>query len=257
MKTVVFELRNALCSRRFLLTVAGMTLLSLGSLLNEMKTVTSASVYYLYMVYFYYPIWLIALMFAPVPGTISFCIDWNTGIYRTKIIRCGKTRYIMSKIIIAWATAFLTVLFSQILMLVLLANGRPIFSNEDGNALQNGIYQIYLNKSGIWIYFMSKIFCQSMGAAFFALLALWVSAKVTNPLVAATVPIIGYYIIDNVSVWLKLPIYLSIPRLIKGNIEIVKGIGWTCLYVGGIFGGLALLFGYLFFRNCRRRIENG
>lgn len=257
MKTILFELKNALWSKRFLFTVVGTMLLSLGSLLNEMKATPDSSVYYLYMVYFYYPMWLVVLVLAPIPGAISFCTDWNTQVYRLKIIRCGKRKYILSKIIITWVTAFLTATFSQMLMLVLLAGGRPTFSDGDGNALREGIYQAYLNANGIWVYFVSKVFFQSLGAAFFAVFALWISAKVTDTLVVVTAPIIGYYIIDNISVWLGLPGYLSIPRLLKGNIEIVKGIGYTWLYAGGIFGGLSLLLGWSFFKNCRRRIENG
>ena len=257
MKTILFELKNALCSKRFLFTVVVMTFLSMCSLINEMKAIPDASVYYFYMVYFYYPIWLIAFVLAPIPGAISFCIDWNTCFYRMKIIRCGKKNYILSKIIITWVTAFLTVAFSQMLMFALLVSFKPVFLNGDGNALKGGIYQDYLNTSGLWIYFTSKVFFQSVGVAFFAVFALWISTKITDILVVMTAPIIGYYLIDNISICLGLPRYLSIPRLIKGNIEIVKGIGYTWLYVGGIFGGLALLFSWLFFKNCKRRIENG
>lgn len=257
MKTILFELKNALWSKTFLFTVTGMVFLSLCSLINEMKAIPDSSVYYLYMVYFYYPMWMIALVLAPIPGAIAFCIEWNTHVYRIKIIRCGKRKYILSKIIITLVTAFLTVTLSQILMLALLASGRPVFLDGDGNALREGIYHSYLNMNGIWIYFMSKVFFQSIGVSFFAVFALWISVKITDIFVVVTAPIIGYYIIDNISIWIGLPNYLSIPRLIKGNIEIVKGIGYTWLYVGSIFGGLALLFSYLFFKNCRRRIENG
>lgn len=257
MKTILFELKHALLSKRFLFTVAGMVFLSLCSLINEMKAIPDSSVYYLYMVYFYYPMWLILLVLVPIPGAISFCIDWNTHVYRMKIIRCGKRKYIVSQIIITWVTGFLTAAFSQMIMLVLLLSSRPAFLDGDGNALRGGIYQAYLNANDIWVYFMSKVFFQSIGAAFFAVFALWISAKITDTLVVVTAPIIGYYMIDNISIWLGLPSYLSVPRLIKGNIEIVKGIGYTWLYAGGIFGGLALLFSWSFFRNCKRRIENG
>lgn len=257
MKPVLFELKNALCSKRFLITIVGMMFLSLCSLINEMKSFPDASVYYFYMVYFYYPMWMIAFVLAPIPGATSFCIDWNTRVYRMKVIRCGKKNYILSKIIITWVTAFLTVAFSQILMLVLLASCKPLFLDGDGSVLQGGIYQAYLNTSGIGIYFISKVFFQSVGVAFLAVVALWISTKITDTLVVVTAPIIGYYLIDNITIWLKLPGYLSIPRLIKGKIEIVKGIGYTWLYVGGIFGGLTFLFSWLFFKNCKRRLENG
>ena len=44
------------------------------------------------------------------------------------------------------------------------------------------------------------------------------------------------------------------PYIIKGNIEIVKGIGYTWLYVGGIFGSLAFFLSWSFFKNCKGRI---
>lgn len=257
MRSIWFELKNALWSKKFLLTVVGMIFLSLGSLLNEMKAMPDSSVYYLYMVYYYYPMWMIGLVLAPISGATSFCVDWNTQAYRLKIIRCGKRKYILSKILITWMTAFLAVALSQMLMLVILSYCRTTFLDGDGNALLGGIYQAYLNKNDIWIYFMSKVFFLSIGVAFFAVLALWISVKITDTLVVVTTPIIGYYIIDNISIWLRLPKYLSIPRLIKGNIEIVKGISCTWLYVGGIFGSLALLLSWSFYRNCKRRIENG
>ena len=75
MKMILFELKNALWSKRFLFTVVGMVFLSMSSLINEMKAIPDSSVYYLYMVYYYYPMWMIALVLAPIPGAISFCID--------------------------------------------------------------------------------------------------------------------------------------------------------------------------------------
>lgn len=256
MTTIITELKHALLSKRFLLTVPAIVILSLCSLISEIRTIPDSSVYYLYMVYFYYPMWMIVFVLAPIPGASTFCLDWNTKMYRLKVIRSGKRPYVLAKILVTWLTSFLAVFLSQTLLLLLLAGTHPVLHPGDGNALQGGIYQAYLNTSGIWVYFMSKAFFLSAGVSFFSVFALWISEKIPDKLLNVTAPIIGYYLVDNLTAWLRLPAVLSVPHLIKGNIEVAKGVGYTWLYVGGMFGLFSLVFGYFFFRNCIRKMEN-
>lgn len=257
MRVILFELKNALFSKRFWGIVAAMLFFSMCSLANEMRAIPDSSVYYFYMVYFYYPMWLIILVLATIPGAISFCVEWKTKVYRLKVIRCGKKIYLLSKIAETWLIAFAATLFSQILLLGMLSIGRPAFLSGDGNALREGIYQAYLNENGIWVYFISKSFFLALGSGFFAILALWVSVKITDILVVVTMPMIGYYLIENLSVWLEIPSWLSVSRLIKGNVQVLGGVGYTWLYESCIFGAGVLIFSLLFFKSCRRRIENG
>ena len=64
---------------------------------------------------------------------------------------------------------------------------------------------------------------------------------------------------DKIKVWKS---FVDDEHILKDEamldrIEIVKGSGYTWLYVGGIFGSLAFFLSWSFFKNCRRRIENG
>ena len=64
---------------------------------------------------------------------------------------------------------------------------------------------------------------------------------------------------DKIKVWKSFvdDEHILTDEAMLDRIEIVKGIGYTWLYVGGIFGSLAFFLSWSFFKNCRRRIENG
>lgn len=257
MRYILHEIKHILYSKKFVFSILGMIIVSLISLIDEMRMAPDMSVYYLYTVYYYYPMWLVFLVLSTVPGATRFCIDWNNGIYRLKVIRCNKKNYIIATILTCIVSAFLVVVISQICVLLILSVRRPVFLPGDGGALVGGIYEKCLDSRNIWIYFLSRILLQSLGASFFSVLALCISSKVIDVLVVVTAPMIIYYLIENMTVWLKIPFYLSIPQILKGNIEITKGIGHTWLYAGVFWGILIVIFSAIFYRNCKWRIENG
>lgn len=257
MRCLQNELRHTVVSKRFLLSVLGMTGLSLLSISNEMEIGTSVSVYYLFTVYFFYPFWMLFLIFSAVPGATGFCIDWNCQIYRLKVARSGKKAYIFSKLMACIVSSFLVVVISQFLLLFILSLHRPMLLDGEAQRLLGGIYKGVANPKSIWIYFVIRTVMQALSACFFSTVALWISVKVLDGLVVITTPIILYYLAANLVSGLGIPFYLSIPRMVKGDIELSGGITLTLVYVTLILGVLTAWFGFLFFRTSKRRIENG
>ncbi|MDD3278591.1 MAG: hypothetical protein PHG16_06865 [Lachnospiraceae bacterium] len=256
-RSLIGDIRYMLCSYRFLAAVVGYTVISFISLLDEMKLFPGASVYYLYMVYYSYPFWLLFLLFAVFPGGKSFCEDFESRYYRYRILRFGKRNYAVSKAISCFISAFVLVFLSQWLLIGVLTLRGPMYLDVDKSAMPGGIYAVLMNENQIWIYFMIRILILAAGAGFFSIVALWISTKIVNIFVVLASPIIVYYLIDNVSVALGIPFYLSLSRIIRSTIEIKGEIGVSLLYALGIFGGLSVAFMIAFYFGCRKRCEDG
>lgn len=258
MRYIAHELKYTLCDRKFWFSVFGMMLISLFCLSNERELAPDNSVYYFYSVYQYYPLWRMILIFAAIPGATGFCIDWNSEAYRLKVIRGGKKGYVISRITACIVSAFLVALFSQIGMLMVLALRHPLYLEGDGRGvLAGGIYEKWMDADRIWLYFLNRIMLQALGVAFFSLVGLFISIKIPDVLVTVTAPIICYYLIENVTAGLDIPVFLSVPGMLRGNLEFFKSLGFTWLYMGIFWGILIIVVGILIYRNCKRRIENG
>lgn len=256
-RCLIGDLKYMMCSYRFLAAVIGYVTISLISLLDEIKMFPSASVCYLYMVYHYYPFWLLFLLFAVIPGGGSFCADYKSNYFRYRILRFGEKKYAISKAVSCFISASAMVFLSQWSLIAILALRGPIYLAEDKNAMIGRIYYVLMNENQVWIYFMIRILILAAAAGFFSVLALWISTKVVNIFVVFSSPIIAYYLIDNVSIALDIPFYLSLSKIIRGTIEIKGGITISLLYAMSVLVGLSVVFIIMFHVSCRKRCENG
>lgn len=252
------DLKYMVFSWRFLLAVVGYVCVSFASILDEINRHGGHSVFYLYIVYYYYPFWILFLLFAVIPGSGSFCSDWENRYWRYRVLRFGKKIYAFSKAIACFCSAGMLVFCGQwIFFLVLHLKWPMYYAAVDEGTMRGRIYYSLMSESGIWLFLLVQILIKATSAGFFAVLSLWISTKITNIFVVLASPIITYYLIDNLTIKLGLPFYISITRLMEGAVELRVGVGATLLYAIGVFTGLSMILIVAFYFSCKRRVENG
>lgn len=257
LRCIGIDLKYMVISPRFFFACTGYAAISLLSVMEEMQAIPGASVYYLHMVYSFYPFWLLFLLFAVVPGSASFCSDWENRFFRYAVQRAGKVVYACSKAVSCFLASFLLVFLAQGLFLFLLRLRGPMYLDMQGEGMAGTVFYSLMNETDIWKYFFIRIMTISVGGGFFSVFALWFSTKLTNIFVVLFSPMILYFLIENLTIWLKLPIFLSLPRILNGTVTLSSGPWQTLGYAITVFTVLAAIFAIAFCRSCKRRVENG
>ena len=83
----------------------------------------------------------------------------------------------------------------------------------------------------VYLYFAAVIFIKACCAGAFAEFALWLSTKITNVFVTLAAPMLAYYVLNTLMMWLRMP--------------------------SKFYPAFGAVFLVLFTRSCRRRLENG
>lgn len=105
-------------------------------------------------------------------------------------------------------------------------------------------------------FFGFQILIHAFCAMFFSSMVLWLSTKLPNIFVLASSPIILFYVLENISVGLKLPLLLSITRIGKGTVVLGNN-PWITLVDSILLSGtFSVLCSIAFYHSCKRRIEN-
>lgn len=251
-------LKRALLSKSFSAAVLGLAAMSLLSVWDEVSNLEGnpSSVTYLYQIAEVAKFWVLYLLFAAIPGAALFCADWENRYIRFSVARCSKRVYGWALACACFLSAVLTVFAGEWLFLLILRLRWP-FAGENMLGLEYGCFSSYAEENRVWIYFMVKILIKGFFAGFCSTFALWLSTRITNVFVALTTPIILYYVLENLTVLLRLPSALQIGKLLKVHVEIGGRPLLTLLYPVLLFSAMSLLFSALFTRGEKRRLENG
>lgn len=251
------DLRRTVLSWTFLVAVLGLAFVNVVSLFDEYQFfLEDTSVLYLEMLMGYRNFYMIFLLFAALPGTTLFCSDWDNRYIRFSVMRSTKNVYAASKVIACFLSAILTVVLAEWLTVFAFSFQFDLYLPSDANG-SYGAYQALVTPAGTPLYLTATFLCKGFCAGALSVFALWFSTKVTNVFVTLAVPMLAYYLIQVVGFATgMIPSYLSIDNLTKAHVD-VGGPALSLLYTIGVFTALALLFGFLFVRSCKRRISNG
>ncbi len=217
------------------------------------------SVLYLYEISNYVNFWVLYLLFAAIPGATLFCADWENRFFRLSIVRCSKRVYGVVSACACFVSALLAVILGEWLFVLSLRVKYPFFLEENTMSFgfDNAAFAGFIGETNVLGYFMFGILIKAFCAAFSSVFALWLSTKITNIFVALTSPVILYFLLENLGVILKLPSCLQISTVARGHLLIADSFWQTLLYPIFLFTALGLVFGILFTRSARRRVENG
>lgn len=255
--TLASELKRALLSPLFVFSVCGYIVFTLLTLFDEGTAFRPGitSLFYVYRVIRYLDFHILYILFAAIPSTLLFCVDWNHQFIRLLVLRSAKRNYTISKIIACFITATCSVILSNVLLLSMLGILFPLI-NSSSDVLPYG-YLTFPGASGALIFFLIKILCEAACAGFLSVTAMWLSTIISSPFVALASPLIIYYIINTISFYFELPVYIRIGSLSQGIVEICQSPFLSLAYTLLVFIIATTATGCLFAINCVRRIQNG
>lgn len=198
-----------------------------------------------------------------LPGATLFCADWDNRNFRPLALRTGMRVYGISKASACAIAAICTELFGKITFFLILAVRFPILARPDytGKNITIGgtplkAFEPLFNQHQYLLYFILCELLIALLCAFFAEIALWISAVLPNMFVIVASPIIIYYLLDQILYYVGMPIWLN-PFAVKGGFAAFGGPLQSFLYALAFFIVLCALFGWLFVRKARGRIQNG
>ena len=216
------DFARTVCSKAFVFAALGLTAATFLTGMEELSCMQSENdLIYIYGIFQYLDFQLLFLLFAAIPGAV------------------------------------LVVVVSEWLDLMILRLwGFPAVNMENGIPMALGAFDEIGYSERVYLYFAAVIFIKACCAGAFAEFALWLSTKITNVFVTLAAPMLAYYVLNTLMMWLRMPSKFY-PGMLSKGFSVFGGAGTTTLVTCGIFAAFGVVFLVLFTRSCSRRLVNG
>ena len=193
-------------SWKFWLSIMGVAIVALSSLLPEAEALSNASVFYLVQARGGLGVFLLAMTVLVVfPFGLCHREDLKNNYVHCLEARTSTAVRCWSHLVITAISAFLVVLLGYFLCVAVLSVKQPMILDSDlenmrmtismnsGSTVINGYENLVLN-GHILLYFMAVFTTEALGYAFLACFTLMLSAKIADSFVLLSVPILFFYI---------------------------------------------------------------
>jgi hypothetical protein len=255
------DLRRAFFSYGFLLAVVGMCAALFSGASTEDHAITHGTdVLYLYMVANAQGFSTLSMIFATLPFATSFCTDWNNQFIRPTVIRTNIKTYGISKVFTTALAGGSAVALGEVLFILLLRLYVPLVDRQSdvlaGIVSNDRVYGSLLSSGNFTAYFASQILIIFFGAAFFAVLALWISTYLTNVFVTLASPVLSFYFITDFTREFGLPPWLNIRIALAGRVYNGQPV-FSLMNLIFFCSFLCILMGIAIVRQIKRRLEHG
>lgn len=202
------DMRRAICSWKFLMGVAGVSMVMYIASLEGIASDTS--VVYVVWLIVYGMLFMLSLVFSVFPFVCCFCEDFEQKYGYLQIERGNLRSYTCSKVLTIMLVSVCTMMLGMLLYVSFLHLQLPWFREDEAicqSALTVGGFRWILKKKWYFLYFACFGLQYGILAGILALLAAFVSLFVNNKLLTLSVPFIGFYFISYYS------------RALFGNVE--------------------------------------
>ncbi|MCL1791355.1 MAG: hypothetical protein FWG40_08440 [Peptococcaceae bacterium] len=258
------DLYRAFVTPVFPLAVLGMTWMLLMSV-NHQVHEPGVDVAYLHMVSQSSAFNDVFYVLAALPFAAAFCLDWNHQFLKPLLVRSSGVPYAISKIVTCALSGFVTIALGQ-LFFVWVLRMRMALVNPKGPAFLSTVQFTHgslLTEGHFVLYFVIHIVGMSLGAAFYALLALLVSSRFQNVFVVLASPMILAVtfrtLSDTVFAWVPSWATPSVVLIGRSVLE-RQGVplpGWSFVYEVLVFWLICIPLGLLIMRQLKRRMAYG
>lgn len=255
--TLTEDLKRLIFSKVFLWSLLAYILVSFVSLAQEAGSFHGdTSIMYIRMIQEYLGLYVVYVLFAAIPCTPVFCIDWENRFYRYSVVRSSPNYYAVSKAIACFFSSFFFILIGEWLQIFILrCMNQPFTSPQFEDSL--GIFNGFSRPDKILIYLLLTICLKGLNAGFLSVLALCVSSEIPNIFVALATPILSFQILSTVANALRTPSYFVIREISLGRVNINDSFSQSFSYSVFFYIVLTALCTLLFVKNCKRRIQYG
>ena len=249
MKGIRLELIKTLGSKRFAISIF---MIALGMLLNfitDSRYSRYTSVDVCLAAAFDKSFSLTILLLCVIPSGLQHCIEYNTGLHKYEVIRCGVKNYTISKTISAVVGGFLSTIVGMVMAIIEAYMVTMITNKTTKNIVSSRLAM----EQEIW-----KILIYSILCAVIAQTAFTVSCYISDVYVTIIMPMLLYWafnsVLDN-----NFPDFM---RLSVIYYPITSNTRWNNFWIAFGYALLISLFLVLFlneiaYTKIKRRMENG
>ena len=249
------DLRRAILSKRFLLSVCGVTLILFLTVAGVIAKHRARNVVYLLGMSGSSGSMVLILGLLPLfPFAVTYASEWEERAEGFWIIRAGTRSYAAGKAIAAAISAVLVTACGMALFVVIARLRLPLITRPVSVGDE---YSVFLNEGHPVWYLIAYIADISLSSALFAEAALWISTYIPNRFVAVAAPLTLYYLIDSMTYALPIPQYLK-PGSYMGRSMLHAGSPEAALLIKlCAITFFCLLMGVGATRQIGRRVRNG
>lgn len=202
----------------------------------------------------FYGIYVIPML-AALPYAVSFCEEYNTNMLKVLLIKAGKKKYCISKVLMTFLSGALSVSAGGIAFIILANSFVQLFNRARLPETEAFPFYELLLQGNVTGYFTAVIFLLFLTGGLWATVALLVSLYFPNIYVTVASPLILSFLTSRAYLVLKIPAGLRFDLWLQGRSS--AGTDWlTLLYSVVVVLVLTVGFGVLFYRKLKRRVEN-
>ena len=202
----------------------------------------------------FYGIYVVPML-ATLPYAVSFCEEYNTNMLRVLLMKAGKKKYCMSKVLTTFLSGALSVSAGGITFIFLANFFVQLFNRARLPETEAFPYYEFLLQGNVACYFTAVIFLLFLNGGLWATVALLVSSYFPNIYVTAASPLILSFLTGRAYLVLKIPVRLRLDLWLQGRSSAGTD-QLTILCSALVVLGLTVGFGILFYQKLKRRVEN-
>ena len=256
LSNIRMDLPRAFFSYAFFLSVFGVCMALFFSIVPQLRASANGSmqldVLNLYNLAHFQGFSILSAIFATVPYSLSFCMDWNNQFIRSVIIRTDVRSYSISKVLTSALAGGSAVALGEALFIIFLYLNFSLVGANDLNSLE---YGNLISEGHFIIFFVLQTLIKFFAAAFFATLALWISTYFNNVFVTLAVPVLSFYFLITIPLMIGISMRWFYNALMGG--AYANNLYASALYSFLICCLLIILMGILATEQIRRRLEHG
>ena len=207
-RCLLVDLKRSIVSTRFLVSVAGFSILLC---LNLPIDAWPEEAPYLFSLSYKYGFYIFFFLAAAIPYAQSYLADIDGGYIKSVVQRVPLTAYSFSRCIAVMLSGGFAIVLSTLVFLLFLYLQYPASSDV---AISYSGWDALISQGRTAGYYMLKTFFTAMLGGNFALFALNLSTVIKNSFVVLASPVLLYYCANELATLLKIPAWCNILGLL-------------------------------------------
>lgn len=193
-----------------------------------------------------------------LPYAVNYVSEWNHNVVRYAVVRSNQTRYALSKAVTTAISGGLALALGLTLFLVLLALRFPLADSVTPgfSITPGGGYRSLLDGQQYIFYYLFHVIQLFFWGAFWAMVALLLSAYIPNLTVTVCGPFIFFYFLRVLFTALHIPGYLNVTSLYQGAFRLTESAGLNLLFVSCYLLALTAVLAGAFVHKSKRRLSH-
>ena len=249
MRLLINELKRSICSRKYIVSsICYALLLCLG-----VDTNYPGGVIYQFTNIYTTGFYMLFFLCATIPFADSYLSDRQSVFFPQIIVRTSRSSYLRTKIIVTVISGVSSIILSSLLLICYLFLRYPMINTP----LDYTGYGVLINSNHIFAYFFVRVTITCAIGSIFSTAALMMSPLIKNIYAINVLPLLFYYLYNEMINLGLIPDFLNITRMLYSTYSSFGGLWINYCYAILFSCVLIMLLGRAFMHIAGRQIENG